>query len=82
MVSIDGMRSRSSHLDFGVPQGSILGPILYSMYTTPISDIIVEYGLKHQIFADDTTVYISLTVTDLTLNISRFDLLIDLEGFS
>ena len=73
MVSIDGMRSRSSHLDFGVPQGSILGPILYSMYTTPISDIIVEYGLKHQIFADDTTVYISLTVTDLTLNINRLD---------
>ena len=39
-VSVD------QELDFGVPQGSVLGPRIYCMYTRPVSDIIQRHGLS------------------------------------
>ena len=64
-VRIKSSFSRFSQISCGVPQGSVLGPLLFSMYVTPISDIISEYGLQHIIYADDITIYVSCNLPDL-----------------
>ena len=47
-------------MDFSVPQGSVLGPKAYCMYTKPVCDIIRRHGLMHHSYADDTQIYITI----------------------
>jgi len=45
-VNINGFTSERRVLQFGVPQGSFLGPLLYSFYTSRLSDIASERELS------------------------------------
>ena len=52
-VSVLGHDSEPIPLSFSVPHGSVLGPVLFIMYTKPLSDLIAKHPVNHQSFADD-----------------------------
>ena len=47
-------RSLMNSISQGVPQGSVLGPIHYLLYTSPLGDIARAHGLNIHFYADDT----------------------------
>lgn len=64
-VQIDDQMSDKARVHFGVPQGSILGPMLFNLYASDLQDNLPNSVTTFQ-YADDTTIYQSCRPTNLT----------------
>ena len=63
-VNIENSFSNILTLMFGVPQDSILGPVLFILYTKHVQHIAFKYGLQIHLYADDTQLFIAFKPLD------------------
>ena len=76
-VSIDCHSTPPSPMNTGVPQGSVLGPLLFTLYTTPLSYLFSTTPISYHLYADDTQMYISFHSSDAAISLSTLSTVLD-----
>ena len=72
-VIVDYHVTQVPSLSYGVPQGSVLGPVLFILYTKPLSDLIQCHSIESQSFAEDTQLQVSVPPSNIQSAISSLE---------
>ena len=70
-VVLPGAESEWTYIRAGVQQGSILGPLLFLLF---INDIVAKIGCNKRLFADDTSLFITVENPDTAAELLNIDL--------
>ena len=64
-------RSSETTLEVGVPQGSVLGPLLFAVYCSPVvADVIASHGVRCHQYADDSQLHLAMRVDNTAAGLS------------
>ena len=72
-VCMNGIYSPYHTCSHGVPQGSVLGPILFSLFVAPVAHVIRSFDLTFHQYADDTQLYINVDRRNISTSLDSLD---------
>jgi len=78
-VVIGNSSFSTTSLFCGVPQGSILGPVLFSLYMLPLESIIARHNIAYHCYADDLLIYLPMSPTSSDAFGSLIDCIDDIK---
>src|SRR6218665_1675652 len=81
MVVLGDTRSSWVPVQLGVPQGSVLGPLLYILFTADISRLFAKYSASGHLYADDVQAYVHGPPQFLDITSSIASLAADLDSW-
>jgi hypothetical protein len=70
-VRVGQRQSTTDFCEYGVPQGSVLGPLFFMLYVAPTANIIDHHNVRHAQYADDTQLFVALESDSSLFDVNR-----------